>query len=175
MERTNIQIENLNTNIFEIFNKGWMLLTAGDFDTGFNTMTVSWGFMGTFWFKPVAIAGVRPQRHTFDFIDQGDSFTLCAFPEEMRETLGYCGSHSGSEYDKIAECGLEPVRSQKVSAPGFDQAELIIECHKIYSDELKGKNIIDKSILSKCYPERDFHKLFFGEVVSVSAADCYIK
>ncbi len=42
------------TDIFSQFDKKWALLTAGDKDK-FNTMTISWGGLGTLWGKPVAV------------------------------------------------------------------------------------------------------------------------
>ena len=49
---------NFETDIFSVFDKKWALLTAGDKDK-FNTMTVSWGGLGTLWSKPVATVYVR--------------------------------------------------------------------------------------------------------------------
>ena len=51
------------TNIFEQFDKKWALLTAGNSED-FNTMTISWGGMGTIWNKPVATVYVRTSRLT---------------------------------------------------------------------------------------------------------------
>ena len=39
------------TDIFKQFDKKWALLTAGT-EKAFNTMTVSWGGMGTIWGMP---------------------------------------------------------------------------------------------------------------------------
>ncbi len=176
MDKTSIKINNFNTNIFSQLDKNWMLLTAGDFHSNqFNTMTVSWGFMGTFWGKPMVIAGVRPQRHTLKFMEEFDTFTLCAFPEDCKEILSYCGSKSGRDVNKIAECGLTPICCDHVDAPTFKQAELTIECKKVYSDNIKGKNFIDKSIIESWYKERDFHQLFFGEVINIKGVDNYRK
>ena len=47
---------NFTTDIFEQFDKKWALLTAGTMEK-FNTMTISWGGLGTLWGKPVATAG----------------------------------------------------------------------------------------------------------------------
>jgi flavin reductase (DIM6/NTAB) family NADH-FMN oxidoreductase RutF len=174
MERNNIDIADLNVNVFEVLNSGWMLLTAGDY-RHHNCMTVSWGFLGTFWAMPVAVAGVRPQRHTFKFIEQAESFTLCAFSDRYRDALTLCGTKSGRDCDKVTETGLTPIRLEEVEVPGYAEAELIIECRIVYADELKGKNFMDKSIVSEIYPERDYHKLFYGKVVNISGTDKYIK
>ena len=47
-----LQTSDYETKIFETFNSGWALLTAGDYNNR-NSMTVSWGFMGTLWGKNV--------------------------------------------------------------------------------------------------------------------------
>ena len=38
----------LTTDIFSLFDKKWALLTAGSKES-FNSMTVSWGSLGTLW------------------------------------------------------------------------------------------------------------------------------
>ncbi len=50
---------NFNTDIFEQFDKKWALLTAGS-ENDFNTMTISWGSLGTLWNKSVATVYVSP-------------------------------------------------------------------------------------------------------------------
>ena len=65
---------------FAQFDKGWFLLTGGDFSAKWNTMTVSWGFAGTMWGRPVVAVVVRPTRYTREFLDARAEFTLSAFP-----------------------------------------------------------------------------------------------
>ena len=57
-----------NTDILSLFDKGWALVTAGDLDC-FNTMTISWGAMGTLWNKPTCTVYVKPVRYTHEFMD----------------------------------------------------------------------------------------------------------
>ncbi|MCR5608730.1 MAG: hypothetical protein K6G26_06670, partial [Lachnospiraceae bacterium] len=83
-----------NTNIFETFDKQWALLTAGDIDN-FNTMTISWGGLGTLWGKPVITSYVRQSRLTHDYIDNNEYFTVSFYPEEYKKILGILGSKSG--------------------------------------------------------------------------------
>ena len=45
-------------DIFEQFDKKWALLTAGTKEK-FNSMTISWGGMGTLWGKPIVTTYVR--------------------------------------------------------------------------------------------------------------------
>ncbi|MCF6176093.1 MAG: flavin reductase family protein [Victivallaceae bacterium] len=175
MKRNNIALDDFNTNIFKVLNKEWMLLSGGDYSSKkYNFMTISWGFMGTMWFKPVIMVGLRPQRHTLEFIEKYDTFTISAFSEDHKAALAFCGAHSGRDCDKAAECGLTPTAAKKVDAPAFKEAELVIECRKLYHDQLKAKNFNDKSILSECYPNRDLHIMFTGEVVNIAGIKKYI-
>ena len=70
-------------------------------------------------------------------------------------------------------CGLTPIESSKVEAPGFDQAELIIECRKVYYDDLEPAHFLDASILDN-YPKKDFHRMYFGEILAIRGTDKYI-
>lgn len=156
-----------NTKIFEIFDRAWFLLTAGDFASGkFNCMTISWGSMGTLWNKPVVQVVVRPSRHTFGFIESGADFTLCAFPAEYRSALALLGSKSGRDGDKIKEAGLTPRASALVASPAYAQANLVIECRKIYADAFKSENFLDPSI-EENYPDKSYHHLYIGEVLAI--------
>ena len=126
--------------------------------------------MGTLWFKNIVIVGVRPQRYTFEFMERYDSFTLCSFDKSKKDILELCGSKSGRDIDKTAVCGLTPVKSVKIDAPAFAEATRIIECRKLYSDFLKAKNFVDKSVIRKVYGEHDFHKLYIAEVANIITA-----
>ena len=174
MDRSNISIENFNTKIFDDLNSKWMLLTCGD-RKKYNFMTVSWGLMGTFFFKPIVMVGVRPQRYTREFIENYNTFTLSTFPLEFKDKLSFCGKNSGRDFDKVEETGFTVIDSKKVEAPSFDEAELIIEGKIVYAEELKGKNFKDKKLLPAIFPKRKFHKLFFAEVMNIAGTVNYQK
>ncbi|OPZ28990.1 MAG: Flavoredoxin [Lentisphaerae bacterium ADurb.BinA184] len=151
----------------------WFLLTAGQFHgRDFNAMTVAWGSFGVMWNKPFAQVVVRPQRHTAGFITKHNSFTLCAFPESCRKALTLCGTKSGRDTDKIQEAGLTPIPSTAVAAPGFKEAELIIECRKIYHDRFRPENFLSPDIAG-VYPAADYHLVLFGEIAAIHGTDKY--
>lgn len=167
MVRNKIEVKELNVNPHHIWNDQWFLLTCGDFAKGeFNTMTVAWGSFGTMWHKPFAQIVVRPTRYTYEFTEKYDNFTLTAFPEEYKKALSLLGSKSGRDLDKIKESGLTPIASKIVSSPGFAEAELIIECKKIYWDDFKPEQFLDP-VIEKSYPDRDYHRAYFGEMIYI--------
>ena len=166
-----ILLSDLSLPSFTAFDKGWFLVTAGDFASGrFNTMTVSWGFLGTMWNKPVAQIVIRPQRYTREFLDRYDTFTVSAFPESCRKALALLGSKSGRDGDKIAEAGLHPVAATTVAAPTFAEATLALECRKLYRQEMKNESFLDRDILRQMYPTNDLHIVYIGEVLAATKA-----
>jgi flavin reductase (DIM6/NTAB) family NADH-FMN oxidoreductase RutF len=173
MQRQPIDPFQVRLPVFQAWDKEWFLLTAGDFGTGrFNMMTVGWGAFGVMWKKPVALVVVRPTRHTFGFMEEFDDFTVCGFGSGQREALEFCGSHSGRDVDKIARCGLKPVASSRVAAPGFDEAELIVECRKIYWDDFDPKRFL-AAFIEGNYPLKDYHRVYLGEVLAVQGTSRY--
>jgi flavin reductase (DIM6/NTAB) family NADH-FMN oxidoreductase RutF len=135
-------------------------------------MTVGWGGLGTMWNKAFAIVVVRPTRYTMEFMERSAGFTLNAFPEQHRKKLSYCGSHSGRDGDKAKAAGLTPIASRIVMAPSFDEAELILECRKTYFSDLDSSHFLDPETESH-YPLKDYHRLYFGEIVAVEGVSGY--
>ena len=161
-------MEKLTALPIDVWNRTWFLLSAGDFAAGdHNCMTVSWGGLGTLWNKPFAMVVVRPTRYTWEFMKKFPGFTLCAFSEEHRRKLSYCGSHSGREGPKAKAAGLTPIPSRLVGAPSYEEAALILECRTTYSSDLDPGRFLDSGIESH-YPARDYHRVFFGEIVAAA-------
>jgi flavin reductase (DIM6/NTAB) family NADH-FMN oxidoreductase RutF len=162
-----IKLQDLDLNILHQFDKCWFLLTCGDFETGkFNTMTISWGSLGTIWDKPFAQVFVRPTRYTFEFMNSYDSFTLCGFEKTHKSAMDLIGSKSGRVGNKIADAGLTPSKAATVKSPIFKEAELVIECRKMYWQDLDPTHFLFPELQRK-YPKKDYHRVYFGEVLAV--------
>ncbi|MCX7986485.1 MAG: flavin reductase [Bacteroidales bacterium] len=163
-----IEIEEVNENFFQLLNHDWMLVTAGVLDD-FNTMTASWGTFGILWNKPVAIIFIRPHRYTYNFVEKYAHFTLTFFDTRYKDILNFCGQHSGKDVDKVKETGLIPYELSS-GAITFEQGRLVIECQKIYFDDLKNDRFLDREIIHRAYPAKDFHRFYIGEITQ-----CYKK
>jgi flavin reductase (DIM6/NTAB) family NADH-FMN oxidoreductase RutF len=151
----------------------WFLLTSGDYAAGqYNCMTVSWGSMGFLWGHPFVMVVVRPQRYTLQFMEKYPTFTLCAFPLEYHDALNLLGTRSGRDGDKISAAGLTPIAATKVAAPIYEQAELAIECRKVYWQDLDPTHFLDPEI-NRNYPRKDYHRIYYGEVVAVAGVSAY--
>ena len=103
---------------------------------------------------------------TITFTEKFDNFTLCAFPEKYKPDLKILGTKSGKDIDKINYEGIKAIASEVVSSPSYLEADLIIECKKIYFDDFKPENFLDPKI-EKSYPLKDYHRIYFGEIVNI--------
>jgi flavin reductase (DIM6/NTAB) family NADH-FMN oxidoreductase RutF len=158
----------LQLNPIEAIGKHWMLLTAGTPES-FNTMTASWGGLGELWFKPVCFCFVRPQRYTYEFMESNCYFTLSFFAKEYRAKMTYCGQHSGRDVNKTKACGLTPRPADK-GAVFFDEAKLVLECKKIYFQDIDPKNFLSDSI-AEHYQKLDYHRMYVGEITRALIVD----
>ncbi len=156
--------KDLNDNVFSLIGDRWMLITAGTAGAC-NTMTASWGGLGILWGRPVATCYIRPQRYTHAFVDREAYFTLSFFPEEYRAALNLCGSKSGRDVDKVKECDFT-VKTGEGGAPYFEEAELVLVCRKLYKQELEPVGFLDKTVLEKNYPQKDYHTMYIGEIAA---------
>lgn len=164
MSFEDIKIKDYTPDSFGLKNK-WMLITAAKPDGTVNTMTASWGGFGVMWNKEVAYVVIRPQRYTKEFVDSAESFSLSFFDSSYKKALSHLGSVSGRDEDKIATTGLT-VRF-KNEIPYFEEAEEVILVKKLFVQPIREDAFLDKDIIEKWYPEKDFHYLYIAEVTGI--------
>lgn len=157
-----ISAKEIKENIIKLISDEWMLITAGDVES-YNMMTASWGFMGEVWGSDSAVALIRPQRYTMEFIDKNDYFTL-SFYGNKKDIHKICGSRSGRDVNKTELTGLTPVFSE--AAPYFSEARLVLVCKKQYVGQMTADCFTDKAPLEKWYKD-DLHYIIIGEIQKV--------
>ena len=171
MELKSITYQEFNRNAITTFAEEWFLLTAGDMDSGdWNTMTIAWGGLGMMWAKPVVWAPVRKSRHTEQFMKKYDSFTLCGFPKQYKDALQLCGTKSGRDTDKLKETGLTLKAATTVGSPVFEEADLVIECSKLYANVVTPELFTAPEVCEKNYPKKDYHTIYIGEIMAMQSA-----
>lgn len=164
-------------DICKAMSKGILLTTKQD-DT-VNTMTIGWGMLGIEWGKPIFIALVRQSRFTRQLLDESMEFTVnIPYGEIDAKILGFCGTNSGRDVNKIKELGLTLVEPNSISTPGISELPLTLECKVLYRQD-QNLNGIPADILDKYYPQnidgsapgknRDHHIAYYAEIV-----DAYI-
>ena len=164
-----ISYKDLSLNPMTMISETWWLITAGSKERGYNTMTASWGHLGSLWGhgkeRPTAIVYVRPQRYTKQFIDREEYFTLTVMGDEYKKQLAVLGTKSGKDGNKIAEVGFEPMFIDDTTA--IAGGELVFVCRKLYAEPLKEECFTDRTVVENCYPDRDFHTVYVGEIERV--------
>ena len=151
-------------NIIKMLTDDWMLVTAGNTEK-FNMMTANWGGLGSMFGKPVAFCFIDPTRHTFELMENNDTYTFTFYSEAHRDALKICGSKSGKSVDKVAETGLTPITTNTGSR-AFSEAWLVIECKKIISQTITPEAISDPEI-KKSWSGKQLRKMFVGEIINV--------
>ena len=141
-------IKDMNVDIFKLFDDRWALLTAGT-PEDYNTMTISWGSLGTIWAprgngKQIATVYVKPSRYTFEYLEKSDYYTISFFPESYHKDLTPIEKSHGTM--------------------GFAEATLTLVCHKLYSDAFK-KDGIPQDVVDAYYSGEDPHHFYIGEIV----------
>ena len=152
-----------DTDIFAQFNDKWALLSAGTKDDH-NTMTISWGGMGTLWSKPVVTVYVKPCRYTYKFMNDNEYFTVSFYPEDKKPALMIMGSKSGRDIDKDAAAGLIVRDLEK--AVTYEEAEVTLLCRKIYRQDMDASHM-PEDVVKTHYSIEEPHRLFIGEVVDI--------
>lgn len=154
----------IEKNTFTAIGKDCFLITAKK-DDKVNTMTAAWGGFGVMWNKNVAYIVIRPQRYTKEFVDFSDCFSLSFFDKEFKDKLAYLGTVSGRDEDKISKAELTTVYENDI--PYFDEANMVVFCRKLFASEYTDDNFIDKELITKNYPDKDYHTLYIAEITKV--------
>lgn len=133
--------------VFDMFINNWALVTAGGMDD-YNTMTIGWGSLGTIWTgspkdkRSIVTVYVHPDRYTSEFLKKYDTFTVSFYPQQYKKALGYLGSHSGRDGDKVKASGLTPVAMG--DGVTFQEAELTFLCRKLYFHQFAKEGLADE-------------------------------
>ncbi len=150
---------------FRLFQNRQPLLSAGD-RSRCNTMTIGWGQLGTLWNLPVCTVYVRPERHTYAFMEAYDHFALSVLPEGSGEITRFCGTRSGREVDKVQACGLT-LDYGAGDAPFFQEAEVVLVCKKLYVQDLAPSCVVDGRIHASYGEKGGWHRAYTGQVLEV--------
>lgn len=136
-----------------------------------NTMTIGWGHIGIDWSRPIFIAYVRETRHTKTMLEENGEFTInVPIGDCDKRILGYCGTKSGRDTDKIKDLGLTLVDSDVISVPGIKELPLTLECKVIYKQK-QDLSAIPQHLLDRYYPTnetgfQDYHYAYYGEILN---------
>lgn len=163
-----INPQELNFNAYQDIKNKWFLLTA-EKDGKVNTMTCSWGMAGNLWNAPTFLTVVRKSRFTKEFLDGAERFSISFFDGYEKE-LGYLGSHSGRDGDKISAVDFHVAHEDGV--PYFKEAETVFFCTKTFVSDMDKCSFIDPTVVEKWYSgteQGNYHTIYFGRIDKILA------
>jgi flavin reductase (DIM6/NTAB) family NADH-FMN oxidoreductase RutF len=166
-----INYKDLKFNPFNLIGGEWMLVAAGNEQTGCNTMTISWGHLGCLWGHndPSAVIYIRSSRFTKQFVDQEQYFTLSVMDQSFKKQMAYLGSVSGRDEDKLAKAGLTPLYAD--NSVYFKEAKLVLVCKKVYASVVSTEGILYQDIIDANYAQGDLHTMYVGKIEKVLVRD----
>ncbi len=133
-----------------------------------NVMTIGWGLIGVVWGLPIFTVLVRPSRFSYRIIDESGEFTVNIPYPSMSGLVEYCGAVSGRDHDKIKEKSLTLLPSETVFPPLIAECAIHYECKTVHKNDV-APAVFPDEIINEFYPEDDFHRVFFGRILRVSA------
>ena len=157
-------------HICESMKKGILLTTKSGEKV--NTMTIGWGTLGVEWKKPLFMVFVRQSRYTKELLDKNGEFTINVHLKgtDRKQALGFCGSHSGRDVDKIKELDLHLEEPDVISVPGIKEFPITLECRVVYKQD-QDLSKLDADKCQRYYApgtanDGDYHTAYYGEVVA---------
>lgn len=117
-----------------------------------NVLTIAWtGILSTI--PPRTYISVRPARHSYKLLRESGEFVINLPSADLARTVDYVGIYTGAKVNKIKECGLDTVPSEKVAVPTLAGCPFALECRVV--------EVIPMGT----------HDVFIADIVSVSADD----
>jgi len=162
------EFETKDYKVFDMFNNRWAVATAGDI-SHYNACTIAWGSLGTIWGganqgKPIITIYINPDRYTWEFLKEHDTFTVAFLAPRYKRVLAYLGSVSGRDEKKIARSGLSPYEIN--GGVTYEEAELTLLCRKIYRQDLDTESM-PPEVVRAFYTTEAPHRMYIGEVVDI--------
>ena len=151
---------------------GTAALVTTKADGKVNTMTIGWGTLGVEWKKPLFTVFVRQSRYTKELLDKNGEFTSNVHLKgtDRKQALGFCGSKSGRDVDKIKEMGLHLEEPDVISVPGIKEFPITLECRVVYKQD-QDLSLLDEDKRLRYYEpgtanDGDYHTAYYGEVLA---------
>ncbi len=160
-------LDNIDTLMDNLIKGAFLTVKADD---KINTMTIGWATIGHIWRKEVFMVAVRDSRYTFELIEKSNDFTVTIPTDSSsKDAVMFCGTKSGRDYDKFIECSLKTREAATVDSPIIDIPGIHYECRIIYKSAMDNRNLDEK--IEKLYPAKDYHTLYFGEILACYQTD----
>jgi flavin reductase (DIM6/NTAB) family NADH-FMN oxidoreductase RutF len=116
------------------------LITCAGKDARPNAIAIAW-LMPVSVNPPLLAFAIRPQRHSYELLQENPAFVVNAMAYEQAVDVLFCGRYTGWNVDKFATANLTPVDAQAVNAPAIAEALAHIEC-EVQAEYEAGDHIV---------------------------------
>lgn len=175
MLKKEINVFDYAGDILKALPKG--IIVTSEAEDCINAMTIGWGTLGFEWGVPIFITYIRGSRFTHELIERTGEFTVCIpYGDNItaaRKIVGFCGTHSGRDTDKIAQSKATVVDAEIVRPPAIKELPLTLECRVVFSQDEPVNDLPSK--FRKFYPakaddiiadsDKDPHTAYYGEIL----------
>ena len=132
-----------------------VMVSVADKNGKANIITIAWA--GTICTNPPMVSiSVRPERYSYQMIEETGEFVINLTTEELVKACDYCGVVSGRDKDKFKEMNLTPFTVEGVRVPAIAESPVNIACRVVEKKELGS------------------HHMFIAEVVSVTVDEAHM-
>lgn len=132
-----------------------------------NVMVTHMGALGSIWHKQIFILPVREGKLSHEILCETKSFAISVPTTDMSHEIMLCDSMSGYSVNKFEALRLRPKRAKHIPAYVLGECGLILECKVVYTASADN-GFVDEMLKAEMYRGKEYHTMFFGEVV-----DCY--
>lgn len=145
-----------------------LLLTSVDAVGKPNVMAIGWGSVGVVWGRPVFTVLVRPSRFTWRNMEAAGEFVVSVPTDDMHDVCMHCGTVSGRDHDKFAECSLTTTPADTVRVPLIEQCAMHYECRTLLKNDVIESQL-DATVRADAYGGGDFHRIYYGHILCAAA------
>jgi len=168
MAKVEVDYKEFLPETIRVMGEQGLLLASASKSGKANAMAIGWGVLGLIWGKPMFLVLVRPSRHTFALIEESGEFTVNVPAPGMQEIVSYFGTVSGRDHDKFREKHLTPSKAKVLSVPIIEECLIHYECRVVHKNDIIPAELRGE-INGTFYGSRDYHRVFFGEVLATRA------
>ena len=145
------------------------VLTAGD-KNKYNSMIIGWGLIGVAWQKPLFSVYVKPDRYTYQIIENSKYFTVNFIRKDLYKKFVPYGNKSGRDINKEEVSGTH-IQFLDNGGITFEEAEEVYVCKMMAKAHFKQEDLSPEIIefyekASTAFKQsKEPHGLYIGEII----------
>ena len=170
MDRTAVKYSDHFATVMSAMTGRGLLLGSYDAAGKANIMTIGWGTIGSLWGVATWTVLIHPGRYTCQCIEHTGCFSVNVPTDRAALACAVFGTMSERDDEVFDQAGLTIEKGSHVLAPTVAECPIIYECQVVHSGDLLPEKLAT-DIISGAYVDGNSHRMYFGKILSVRAAD----